>query len=380
MQFVMKGEDLSRALDEFRHYGIDGLLRVELRDGMVILDGVSGGSRNCGSGCGAAARHLRIRIKPEESREDGAFLCSRTALHAETNLLFVTYDAFGLSVNGRHSVLADACDGVTRAWEPRIDALLDSAPRRVIEQSDCKAIAWAMRAMSDEPDSVFGKVCLRGDVVEATECHMLARGMLSSFAEAPMLLPRDMADMVSSHVGTLRFAVDAGTEWARFDSRDGMLTYTTARQKCDRPWPDFSRVIPIGAPRVTIHVPHLLERIRGAMESIGALDGEKTFYIRMSCPKNERKLRIYAIEMIRPMKPPFDRLERTGDEALRYAMLDDPCCVDALSGFGVAVNAEFLLPLLEGFPERASMSLPNTAGPLVFDDGAHLVLVMPIDF
>ena len=73
MQFVMKGEDLSRALDEFRRYGIDGLLRVELRDGIVILDGVSGGSPNCGSGCGAAARHLRIRIKPEASgRRAGA--------------------------------------------------------------------------------------------------------------------------------------------------------------------------------------------------------------------------------------------------------------------------------------------------------------------
>lgn len=383
MQFVMKGEDLSRALDEFRRYGIDGLLRVELRDGMVILDGVSGGSRNCGSGCGAAARHLRIRIKPEESREDGAFLCSRTALHAETNLLFVTYDAFGLSVNGRHSVLADACDGVTRAWEPRIDALLDSSPRRVIEQADCKAIAWAMRAMSDEPDkpdNVFGRVCLRGDVVEATECHMLARGLLSSFGDGIMLLPRDMADMASRHVGDLRFAVDAGTEWARFDSRDGMLTYTTARQKCDRPWPDFSRVIPIGAPRVTIHVPRLLERIRGAMGSIDALGGEKTCYIRMSCPKKERELRITAIEMIRPMKPPFDRLERSGRDALSYAMLDEPSVVDALSGFGVAVNADFLLPLLEGFPDSASMSLPSTAGPLVFDDGTHLALVMPIEF
>lgn len=380
MQFVMKSDDLSRALDEFRHYGIDGLLRVELRDGMVILDGVSGGSRNCGSGCDAAARHLRIRVKPEKSWEDGAFLCNRTALRSETDLLSVTYDAFGLSVNGRHAVLADACDGVTRAWEPRIDALLDSSPKRVIEQADCKAIAWAMRAMSDVLDNVFGRACLRGDVVEATECHMLARGLLSSSVYGLMLLPRDMADMVSRHVGTLRFAVDAGTEWARFDSCDGMLTYTTAHRKCDRPWPDFSRVIPVGEPRVTIHVPHLLERIRGAMESIDALDSEKTCYIRMSCPKNKRELHVTAVEMIRPMKPPFDRLERSGREAHSCAMLDEPSCVDALSGFGVAVNADFLLPLLEGFPERASMSLPDNAGPLVFDDGAHLVLVMPIEF
>lgn len=380
MQFVVHTHEIYAALDEFRHYGIDGLLHVELRDGMVILDGVSGGSRNFGSGCGAAARHLRIRIKPEESWEDGAFLCSRTALRSETDLLCVTYDAFGLSVNGRHSVLADACDGVTRAWEPRIDALLGSSPKRVIEPADCKAIAWAMRAMSDVQDNVFGRVCLRGDVVEATECHMLARGLLSSSADGLMLLPRDMADTVSRHTGELRFAVDAGTEWTRFDSADGLLTYTTARRKCDRPWPDFSRVIPVGEPRVTIHVPHLLERIREAMGSIDALDGEKTCYIRMSCPKKERELRITAIEMIRPMKPPFDRLERSGREAHSCAMLDDPSGVDALSGFGVAVNADFLLPLLEGFPERASMSLPDNAGPLVFDDGAHLVLVMPIEF
>ncbi len=380
MQFVMKSDDLSRALDEFRHYGIDGLLRVELRDGMVILDGVSGGCRNCGSGCDAAARHLRIRVKPEESCGDGAFLCSRTALRPDAGFLSAIYDAFGLSVNGRHAVLADACDGVTRAWEPRIDALLDSSPKRVIEPADCKAIAWAMRAMSDELDNVFGRVCLRGNVVEATECHMLARGLLSSSADGFMLLPRDMADMVSRNAGELRFAVDAGTEWTRFDSADGMIAYTTARQKCDRSWPDFSRVIPVGEPRVPICVPHLLERIREAMESIDALDGEKTCYIRMSCPKKERELRITAIEMIRPMKPPFDRLERSGREAHSCAMLDDPSGVDALSGFGVAVNADFLLPLLEGFPERASMSLPDNAGPLVFDDGAHLVLVMPIDF
>ena len=380
MQFVIKSDDLNRALDEFRHYGIDGLLRVELRDGMVILDGVSGGYRNCGSGCDSAARHLRIRVKPEESCGDGAFLCSRTALRPDAGLLRVTYDAFGLSVNGCHGLRADACDGVTRAWEPRIDALLDSSPRRVIEQTDCKAIAWAMRAMSDELDNVFGRACLRGDVVEATECHMLARGLLSSSVDGLMLLPRDMADMVSRNAGELRFAVDAGTEWTRFDSADGMIAYTTARQKCDRSWPDFSRVIPVGEPRVSIHVPHLLERIREAMESIDALDGEKTCYIRMSCPKKERELWITAIEMIRPMKPPFDRLERSGREAHSCAMLDDPSGVDALSGFGVAVNADFLLPLLEGFPERASMSLPDNAGPLVFDDGAHLVLVMPIDF
>ena len=387
MQFVMKSEDLSRALDEFRRCGIDGMLRVELRDGMVILDGVSGGYRNCGSGCDAAARHLRVRVKPEKSWEDGAFLCNRTALRPEAGFLCVIYDAFGLSVNGGHGISSEPCDGVTRAWEPHTDALLDGSPRRVIEQADCKAIAWAMRAMSDEPekpdnvfDRVFDRVCLRGDVAEATEGHMLARGMLSSFVDGIMLLPRDMADMASRHVGELRFAVDAGTEWTRFDSRDGMLTYTTARQKCDRPWPDFSRVIPIGEPRVTIHVPHLLERIREAMGSIDALGCEKTCYIRMSCPKKERQLRITAIEMVRPMKPPFDNLERSGREAHSYAMLDDPSGVDALSGFGVTVNACFLLPLLDGFPDSASMSLPSTAGPLVFDDGAHLVLVMPIDF
>lgn len=263
-------------------------------------------------------------------------------------------------------------------WEPRIDALLDSSPKRVIEQADCEAIAWAMRAMSDEPDNIFGRVCLRGDVVEATERHMLARGLLSSSVDGIMLLPKDMADRVSRHTGDLRFAVDAGTEWARFD--DGKLTYTTARQKCDRPWPDFSRVIPVGEPRVTIHVPHLLENIREAMRGIDALDGEKTCYIRMSCPKKERELRVTAIEMIRPMNPPFDRLERSGREAHSCAMLDDPSCVDALSGFGVTVNADFLLPLLDGFPARASMSLPDNAGPLVFDDGLHLALVMPIEF
>lgn len=379
MQFVMKSDDLSRALDEFRRYGIDGMLRVELRDGIVILDGVSGGSCNCGSGCDAAARHLRIRVKPEKSCGDGAFLSNRTALRSEdAGLLCVTYDAFGLSVNDYHVLRADACDGVTRAWEPRIDALLDSSPKRVIGQADCKAIAWSMRAMSDDLDNIFGRVCLCSDVVEATECHMLARGLLSSSVDGIMLLPRDMADMASRHTGELRFAVDAGTEWARFD--DGMLTYTTARQKCDRLWPDFSRVIPVGEPRVTIHVPHLLERIREAMGNIDALDGEKTCYIRMSCPKKDRELRITAIEMIRPMKPPFDRLERSGREAHSCAMLDDPSGVDALSGFGVAVNADFLLPLLEGFPDRANMSLPDNAGPLVFDDGAHLVLVMPIDF
>ena len=379
MQFVVHSHEIYAALDEFKRLDISAPLRVELRDGAVILDGVSGGRRVCGSGCDAAERHLRIRISAFKSWGSGSFICAQGDLRSDLPALCVTYDAFGLSVNGRDGLFAESCYGVTRAWEPRIDALLDSSPKRVIEPADCKAIAWAKRAMSDEPDSVFGRVCLRGDVVEATECHMLARGLLSSFVDCIMLLPRDMADMASCHTGELHFAVDAGTEWARFDSSDGALTYTTARQKCDRAWPDFSKAIPVGLPECSIHVPHLRERIRGAMDSIDTLDRQKECYIGLSCPKNERKLRINAIEMISPMKPPFDQLKRSGNEALRYAMLDDPSTVDALAGFGIMVNAKFLLPILDGFPERASMSLQDNAGPLVFDDGKHLALVMPIE-
>ena len=384
MKFVVHTHEIYAALDEFRRYGIDGLLRVELRDGTVILDGVSGGRRDCGSGCDAAERHLRIRIGAFKSWGSGAFICAQDVMRSDLPALCVTYDAFGLSVNGRDGLLAESCDGVTRSWEPAADALFDGAYKRYIGTPDCKEISWAMHAADDIDNKIFSRICLRGDVVEATEGHMLMRGLLSS-SGGFMLIPKDMADVASRHTGDLRFAsTPCGVEWARFASDDGSLTYTTARPQCDRAWPDFSRVIPIGEPRVTIHVPHLLERIREAMKSIDAnidvFDRQKACYISLSCPKNERKLRINAIEMIRPMSYPFDQLERSGNEALRYAMLDDPSGVDALSGFGVAVNADFLLPILDGFPECASMSLSDNAGPLVFDDGAHLALVMPIEF
>ena len=380
MQFVVHSHEICAVLDEFKRLDINAPLRVELRDGIVILDGVSGGRRDCGSGCDAAERHLRIRIGAFKSWGNGAFICAQGDLHSDLPALCVTYDAFGLSVNGRDGLFAENCDGVTRSWEPGADALFDGAYKRYIGTPDCQEIAWAMHAADDIDNKIFSRICLRGDVVEATECHMLMRGMLSS-SGGFMLIPKDMADVASRHTGDLRFAsTPCGIEWARFASDDGFLTYTTARPQCDRAWPDFSKAIPVGLPECSIHVPHLLERIRGAMESIDALDGEKTCYIRLSCPKNERKLRVEAIEMIRPMKPPFDRLERSGNVALRYAMLDDPSGVDALASFGIMVNAKFLLPILDGFPERARLSIQDSKGPLVFDDGAHLALVMPIEF
>lgn len=370
MHFFVNGKDLKAALAEFKRAKIKGLVLVGSdTNETVTLDAYTGDLNKTGP-VTIPERRLRVTIPArytDEWTSRGSFKCDLKDLEADADDVEISEDCFGLLVNGdlRASTETSANN---MPWENVAEPVWTG--RREITPEDSKAIAWVREAIDKESSRGFDHLSLSGARAEATNGHWLARAAVSG--DGPeMYMHWMIADLAAGAPGVLSSAKsDDGTEWAQY--RAPGIILETAR-KADHPeWPEFDKVFPKGAPSVQVHVPHLRDTVKAAV------NGYSHALVNLCCSLSQRKMSVAGIEIKHPMKPPYDTLERTCDSRTEIAMLDDPSTLTALAGV-VTYNAAYLVPLLAGFAGNAQMSLRDAGEPLMFADEARTAVIMSID-
>ena len=372
MHFFVNGKDLKNALEEFKRAKIKGLVLVGSgAPDTVTIDGFEGNLNKTGPAT-IPERRLRVTILARYTGEwtaQGSFKCDLKDLKADGDEVEISADCFGLMVNGDLRACHET-SGQNMPWENVAGPIWTD--RREITPEDCKAIAWTRGAIDTESPRGFDHLSIAGSRVEATNGFWLARAAVSG--DGPeMYMHWMIADLAARKPGVLSSATtDNGIEWTQY--RAAGITLEAAR-KADHPaWPEFDRIFPKSAPSVQVHVPHLRDKVKASVK------GFRHAFARLSCALGSRNMSVAGVEIVRPMKPPYDTLERTGEARTEAAMLDDPSTLKALAGGGAAYNVEYLAPLLEGFPGNAQMSLGEAEGPLMFEDEARTAVVMPYDF
>ena len=178
-----------------------------------------------------------------------------------------------------------------------------------------------------------------------------------------------MAGLMSRQPGTLNFRADDEQEYAVY--RSGAIRMCTVRL-IGGAWPDFDKVMPYGEPSVTLLPKHVLETVESAV------DGYERAIIRLSCGEGKRRLIVEGLEIISPMRPPFDTLVKTGEGRQETATLEEPCPFDSF-GMGAEYNAAYLLDALAGFDGYARMYYADEESPLLLaNESGRAAIVMPL--
>lgn len=371
MHFFVNGKDLKAALAEFKRAKIKGLVLVGSDTNETVTFDAYTGDLNKTGPVTIPERRLRVTIPARYTDTSGlslgSFKCDLKDLKADADEVEISEDCFGLLVNGdlRTSTETSANN---MPWENVAEPVWTA--RREITPEDSKALAWVREAIDTESTRGFDHLRIAGARAEATNGYWLARAAVSG--DGPeMYMHWMIADLAARAPGVLSSATtDDGTEWAQY--RAPGIILETAR-KADHPvWPEFDKAFPKNAPSVQVHVPHLRDTVKAAVK------GYKIAYVSLSCALGSRKMSVAGVEVIRPMKPPYDTLERSGETRTETAMLDEPSTLKALAGV-VTYNVEYLAPLLAGFASNAQMSLGEAEGPLMFAGETRTAVVMPFD-
>lgn len=369
MHFFVEGEDLKDAIKEFWRAGIkEAVIRATL-DHSVELSGFYKPKESWGTA-------VRLWVNVPLSRDAAAAACDTVKVQLRelhgipTGEVEIEADCFGFFVN--HAMYGEAIVDCPRSFAEGMSGLdWDNSAGVNVKPEDCRSIAWAMRAMGSTEELCkrgFDRLCIRGGVAEAADGFRAHRANVS-FGSPEMLVPSAMADLMSRRPGTLNFRADDEQEFAEY--RAGYIRMETVRLIVGT-WPDFEKVMPYGAPSVTLLPKHVLETVESAV------DGYKRAIIRLSCGKGKCNLRVESIVNHDQMKPPSGGLAKTVDCRVETATLEDPCPFDDF-GMGAKYNATYLTEALAGFDGHARIYYVDEESPLIIgDETGRVAIVMPL--
>ena len=369
MHFFVNGKGLKSAIQEFTRAGIKEAVIRATSNHSIELSGFYQPKESFGTAVKLWA-NVPLSRETEASACDAVMVRLKELRSIPDGDVEIGADCFGFFVN--HAMYDKVLVALPPAFAKGMPGLdWDNRHAVNVKPEDCRAIAWALRAMDSTEELCkrgFDRLCIREGVAEATDGNRAHRANLS-FGSPEMLVPSVMADLMSRQPGALNFRSDEEQEYAEYQA--GSIRIDTVRL-IGGAWPDFEKVMPYGAPSVTLLPKHVLEHVKAAV------DGYKAAVVRLSAGKGKRNLIVAGLELVSPMKPPFDKLVKKGGGRMETATLEEPCPFEDF-GMGAEYNAAYLADALAGFDGYARMYYTDDESPLMLaDDTGRAAIVMPI--